>query len=57
MNATAKEYELADTSFANPHGLNNRANRSTAYDICKLGLFYYFYLILFINHSFNKLKI
>lgn len=37
MNATAKEFELNDTSFANPHGLNNRANRSTAFDICKLG--------------------
>ena len=40
MNSTATEFELTDTSFANPHGLNNRANRSTAYDICKLGSFF-----------------
>ena len=46
MNATAKEYELADTSFANPHGLNNRANRSTAFDICKLGLLIFFFIII-----------
>lgn len=37
MNATTKELDLTDTSFANPHGLNNKANRSTAYDVCKLG--------------------
>ena len=36
MNNYAKKLNLENTSFANPHGLPNRANLSTAYDIFKL---------------------
>ncbi len=36
MNNYAKELHLENTNFANPHGLPNRANLSTAYDIFKL---------------------
>ena len=36
MNEFAKKLDLKNTYFANPHGLPNRANLSTAYDIFKL---------------------
>jgi len=36
MNRTAKELKLYNTSFANPHGLMNRNNKSTASDVAKL---------------------
>ena len=36
MNDYAKKLNLENTNFANPHGLPNRANLSTAYDIFKL---------------------
>ncbi len=36
MNSYAKKLNLKNTNFANPHGLPNRANLSTAFDIFKL---------------------
>tara|TARA_A100001035_G_scaffold267175_1_gene250900 strand:+ start:688 stop:1752 length:1065 start_codon:yes stop_codon:yes gene_type:complete len=36
MNNYAKKLNLENTNFANPHGLPNRANLSSAYDIFKL---------------------
>ena len=36
MNKYAKELKLTNTNFANPHGLPNRSNLSTAHDIFKL---------------------
>ena len=36
MNEYAKELNLENTNFANPHGLPNKSNLSTAYDIFKL---------------------
>jgi D-alanyl-D-alanine carboxypeptidase len=36
MNDYAKKLHLENTNFANPHGLPNKANLSTAYDIFKL---------------------
>jgi len=36
MNAYAKELNMKNTNFANPHGLPNRSNLSTAHDIFKL---------------------
>ncbi len=36
MNSYAKKLNLENTNFANPHGLPNRSNLSTAYDIFKL---------------------
>ncbi len=36
MNNYAKKLNLENTNFANPHGLPNRANLSTAYDMFKL---------------------
>ena len=36
MNDYAKKLNLKNTNFANPHGLPNKANLSTAYDIFKL---------------------
>ncbi len=36
MNYYAKKLNLENTNFANPHGLPNRSNLSTAYDIFKL---------------------
>ncbi len=36
MNNYAKQLNLQNTNFANPHGLPNKANLSTAYDIFKL---------------------
>lgn len=36
MNRVAQELKLYNTSFANPHGLMNRFNKSTASDIAKL---------------------
>ena len=38
MNNTAKKLSLKKTTFANVHGLSNKNNRSTAEDICKLGV-------------------
>ena len=39
MNVVAKELGLTRTNYATVHGLNNKANRSTADDMCKLGCF------------------
>ena len=36
MNEYAKKLNLENTNFANPHGLPNRANLSTAHDMFKL---------------------
>ena len=36
MNNYAKNLNLSNTNFANPHGLPNKTNLSTAYDIFKL---------------------
>ena len=36
MNDYVKKLNLKNTNFANPHGLPNRSNLSTAYDIFKL---------------------
>ena len=36
MNKYAKALKLENTNFANPHGLPNKSNLSTAYDIFKL---------------------
>ena len=36
MNKTAKQLDLKNTTFANPHGLMNRFNVSSSHDICKL---------------------
>tara|TARA_B100000963_G_scaffold206280_1_gene179656 strand:- start:726 stop:1784 length:1059 start_codon:yes stop_codon:yes gene_type:complete len=36
MNKYAKEFKLTNTNFANPHGLPNKSNLSTAHDIFKL---------------------
>jgi D-alanyl-D-alanine carboxypeptidase len=36
MNATAKLLKLTNTQFSNPHGLSDKANRSTAADISRL---------------------
>lgn len=36
MNKTAKELKLYNTTYANPHGLMNRFNKSTASDVAKL---------------------
>lgn len=36
MNETARKLGLSNTYFTNPHGLANRLNRSTAYDMAKL---------------------
>ena len=32
MNKLAKEIELKNSNFANPHGLSNHFNRSTSWD-------------------------
>jgi len=36
MNKNAKSLGLSDTNYANPHGLQNCFNKSSAYDIAKL---------------------
>lgn len=36
MNKVAKDHRLYNTQFANPHGLMNRFNKSTASDVAKL---------------------
>jgi D-alanyl-D-alanine carboxypeptidase len=36
MNNKAKELGLQHTSYANPHGLMNKNNKSSAYDVAKL---------------------
>ncbi len=36
MNKNAKSLGLSNTTFANPHGLQNSMNKSTAYDVAKL---------------------
>ena len=38
MNSTAKKLNLTKTTYTNVHGLSHRGNRSTADDICKLGV-------------------
>ena len=37
MNNLAKMLKLENTTYDNPHGLNNKNNVSTAIDQCKLG--------------------
>ena len=37
MNRNAARINLRSTFFDSPHGLNNPLNRSTAFDIAKLG--------------------
>lgn len=39
MNRVARECGLENTVFANPHGLVNNFNKSTAKDACRLGYF------------------
>ena len=39
MNNSAKNFGLTETFFANVHGLNNKLNKSSASDVCKLGSF------------------
>ena len=41
MNNFAKKLELNETFYANVHGLNNKFNKSSAYDVCKLGNYIY----------------
>jgi len=41
MNARAQELGLINTHFANPNGLDNSNNYSSAYDIAKLGNYIY----------------
>ena len=36
MNKYAKELDLKNTNFANPHGLANNLNKSSSYDLGKL---------------------
>jgi len=38
MNKTARQLELKNTNFANPHGLANKFNVSSSEDIAKLAL-------------------
>ena len=45
MNAKAAELGLMGTHFANPHGLHDKENYSTAYDMAKLSR------VLMINHN------
>ena len=44
MNNTAKSLGLTETFYANVHGLNNKFNKSSANNVCKLGTFILFYL-------------
>jgi len=36
MNAEAQKLKLSNTSFSNPHGLSDKANRSSAQDVTRL---------------------
>ncbi len=36
MNRWAKSFNMNNTNYANPHGLSNKFNFSSAYDIAKL---------------------
>ncbi len=36
MNKLAKELDLKNTNFANPHGLANNFNKSTCWDLARL---------------------
>jgi D-alanyl-D-alanine carboxypeptidase len=36
MNDLTRRFKLRDTKFANPHGLSNKFNKSTAADMAKL---------------------
>ncbi|CAD8088345.1 unnamed protein product [Paramecium sonneborni] len=36
MNNKAKDLKMTQTTYANPHGLNNKNNLSSAYDVAKL---------------------
>lgn len=36
MNNKARELRMSQTTYANPHGLNNKNNVSSAYDVSKL---------------------
>lgn len=36
MNNKARELRMTQTTYANPHGLNNKNNLSSAYDVAKL---------------------
>jgi D-alanyl-D-alanine carboxypeptidase len=39
MNLLAKNLKMKMSNFANPHGLSNTSNYSTASDLCKLTAF------------------
>lgn len=39
MNLIAKSIKMNMSNFANPHGLSNTSNYSTASDLCKLSTF------------------
>jgi D-alanyl-D-alanine carboxypeptidase len=39
MNLLAKNIKMKMSNFANPHGLSNTSNYSTASDLCKLTAF------------------
>ena len=36
MNANAARLKLSNTRYANPHGLPNKSNKSSAFDVCRL---------------------
>ena len=36
MNLQVKALFLKNTKFTNPHGLSDKANHSTAYELCKI---------------------
>jgi D-alanyl-D-alanine carboxypeptidase len=36
MNKMSAKLKLNDTTFVNPHGLSNKANKSTAYDVAQI---------------------
>jgi D-alanyl-D-alanine carboxypeptidase len=54
MNRWARLYEMENTVYANPHGLQNTCNKSTARDCAKIayqivqvsGLFSFFYFLI-----------
>ena len=39
MNKTAQKIGLKNTSYSNPHGLSEKSNRSTVFDLGKLGFY------------------
>ena len=49
MNNLAQDIQLSNTAYVNPHGLNNKNNKSTAYDVAMLSNF------ALKNHLFAKI--